>query len=192
MRICVAISGFSSMLSLTMRTAPLAARTTFSRIGPSCLHGPHHGAQKSTMTGWSNEASTTSAIKLAVVTSWTAAAPAAAPPPIKGSFAMRYAPRGYNANMAAGRRDGKRRRRVSSWRNPIEIDDARLVPAPGEEAQQIGRRDRRGAIVFQRMVVERIVLQHGLVEHDGHQLGGGVVGDGERRHAAGFHAEHLI
>src|SRR5712691_824914 len=112
MRICVAISGFSSMLSLTMRTAPLAPRTTFSRIGPNCLHGPHHGAQKSTMIGWSNEASTTSAIKLAVVTSWTAAAPAAAPPPIKGSFAMRYAPWGYNANMAAGRRDGKRRRGV--------------------------------------------------------------------------------
>src|SRR5260370_5803766 len=112
MRICVAISGFSSMLSLTMRTAPLAARTTFSRIGPNCLHGPHHGAQKSTMTGWSNEASTTSAMKLAVVTSWTAAAPAAAPPPIKGSFAMRYAPRGYNANMAVGRHDGKRRRGV--------------------------------------------------------------------------------
>ncbi len=28
-----------------MRTAPLVARTIFSRIGPNCLHGPHHGAQ---------------------------------------------------------------------------------------------------------------------------------------------------
>ena len=89
MRICCAISGFSSMLSLTMRTAPLAPRTTFSRTGPNCLQGPHHGAQKSTMTGCSNEASTTSAMKLAVLTSLTGAAPQRRPaPPIKGSLAM--------------------------------------------------------------------------------------------------------
>ena len=63
-----------------MRTAPLAARTAFSRIGPSCLHGPHQGAQKSTTTGASKEASTTSVMKVAVVTSLTAAGPAPAPP----------------------------------------------------------------------------------------------------------------
>jgi hypothetical protein len=34
-----------------------------SRIGPSVRHGPHQGAQKSTMTGWVMEASTTSAMK---------------------------------------------------------------------------------------------------------------------------------
>src|SRR5204862_6867309 len=106
MRIWVAISGFSSMLSLTMRTAPLAAFTTFSRIGPSCLQGPHHGAQKSTMTGWSNEASTTSAIKLAVLTSATGAA--AGPPPIKDSFAMPLLPGDAMQNMAAAALDDKR------------------------------------------------------------------------------------
>src|SRR5437764_13624853 len=46
MRSCRAISWFSSILTLTRRTAPLASFTTFSRRGPSCLHGPHHGAQK--------------------------------------------------------------------------------------------------------------------------------------------------
>src|SRR4030095_755708 len=90
----------------------LAPRTTLSSIGPSCLHGPHHGAQKSTMTGWSNEASTTSAMKFAVVTSWTgAAAPApASPPPIKGSSAIEYSPGNPCQNMAAWRRDDKRRK----------------------------------------------------------------------------------
>src|SRR5271169_916458 len=85
MRICCAISGFSSILSLTIRTAPLVARTVFSRIGPSCLQGPHQGAQKSTTTGASNEPSTTSAMKLAVVTSFTGAA---AVPPIKASLGI--------------------------------------------------------------------------------------------------------
>src|SRR5262249_32177877 len=85
MRICCAISGFSSMLSLTIRTAPFVARTVFSRIGPSCLHGPHQGAQKSTMTGAANDPSTTSAIKVAVVTSFTGAA---AVPPIIVSLAI--------------------------------------------------------------------------------------------------------
>src|SRR5262249_51773048 len=55
------------MLTLTRRTAPFASRTAFSRSGPSCLHGPHHGAQKSTMTGTSCEASMTSTMN--VVTS---------------------------------------------------------------------------------------------------------------------------
>src|SRR5882724_282180 len=87
MRICCAISGFSSILSLTIRTAPLVARTVFSRIGPSCLQGPHQGAQKSTMIGASNEPSTTSAMKFAVVTSFTGAAAA---PPIKGSLGITF------------------------------------------------------------------------------------------------------
>src|SRR5215510_5046307 len=75
------------MLSFTMRTAPLVARTVFSRIGPSCLHGPHHGAQKSTTTGASKDPSTTSAMKFAVVTSFTGAAPV---PPIKGSLGIAF------------------------------------------------------------------------------------------------------
>src|SRR5712691_961119 len=85
MRICWAISGFSSILTLTILTAPPAAPTVFSRIGPSRLHGPHQGAQKSTMTGASNEPSTTSVMKVAVVTSFTGAAAA---PPIKASLGI--------------------------------------------------------------------------------------------------------
>src|SRR5881398_1423241 len=104
MRICCAISGFSSMLSLTMRTAPLVARTVFSRIGPSCLHGPHHGAQKSTTTGASKDPSTTSAMKFAVVTSLTGAAPV---PPIKGSLGIAFLFGLLENNMAAVRGEDK-------------------------------------------------------------------------------------
>ena len=51
MRICEAIIWFSSTLTLAMRTRPFAAATAASSCGPSVLQGPHHGAQKSTMTG---------------------------------------------------------------------------------------------------------------------------------------------
>jgi len=94
-----------------MRTAPLAAFTAFSRIGPNCLHGPHHGAQKSTMIGWSNEASTTSVIKVAVVTSLTTAA-AVGPPPISASSGMFVSQSAYPDNMATPARDDKRRLRL--------------------------------------------------------------------------------
>jgi hypothetical protein len=60
MRICPAKSGFLVDIDLDHATAPLASRTAFSRSGPSCLHGPHHGAQKiGTMTGTEREPSTT-------------------------------------------------------------------------------------------------------------------------------------
>src|SRR5215831_10444176 len=89
------------MLSLTILTAPFVARTVFSRIGPSCLHGPHHGAQKSTMTGASNEPSTTSAMKLALVTSFTGVA---AVPPIKGSLGITFHLRFYQQHGHPPRR----------------------------------------------------------------------------------------
>src|SRR5258705_7567700 len=52
------------MFTLTSRTAPLASVTRRSRRGVNCLQGPHQGAQKSTMTGTSIDASSTSAAKL--------------------------------------------------------------------------------------------------------------------------------
>src|SRR5262245_45874684 len=64
MRSCCASIWFWSMLILTSFTAPLAAFTTFSMMGCSCLHGPHHGAQKSTITGTVREASSTSLANL--------------------------------------------------------------------------------------------------------------------------------
>src|SRR5262249_3026004 len=81
MRICCAISGFSSMLTLTSLTAPLASRTAFSSAGVSCLQGPHHGAQKSTTTGTWRDASMTSAMKPSISLSLmrSPAVPAAVP-----------------------------------------------------------------------------------------------------------------
>src|SRR5258708_25022104 len=64
MRSCWASIWFWSMLILTSLTAPLASLTTFSIIGCSVLHGPHHGAQKSTITGTVREASSTSLANL--------------------------------------------------------------------------------------------------------------------------------
>src|SRR5579871_1218877 len=77
MRICAASCWFLSMSILTMRTAPLASFTTFSRAGPSCLQGPHQGAQKSTITGTWREASITSAAKVSSEPSLTTAPGAA-------------------------------------------------------------------------------------------------------------------
>ena len=76
-RNCAASSWFSSMFILTMRTRPPAWVTAFSRAGPNCLQGPHHGAQKSTMMGTCMEASMTSCMKLAVFESFINGPPAA-------------------------------------------------------------------------------------------------------------------
>ena len=65
------------------------------------------------------------------------------------------------------------------------------VGALGYKAQQIGGRDRGGAVVFERMVIERIMLEHRPVEHDGDPVGG-VVGEGKGGHAARPDTEHLI
>src|SRR5471030_1483182 len=60
MRSCWASIWFLSMSILTSFTAPLASFTTFSIMGCKVLHGPHHGAQKSTITGTVREVSSTS------------------------------------------------------------------------------------------------------------------------------------
>src|SRR6266851_4634568 len=70
---CPGIEGCLSMSILTSLTLPLAAWTTFSSTGPSCLQGPHHSAQKSTSTGWRFDSSITSLTKVWVVVSFTAA-----------------------------------------------------------------------------------------------------------------------
>ncbi len=66
---CPAICGCSSMFILTSLTLPLAALTTFSSTGVSCLQGPHQGAQKSTSTGWFIDSCMTSCRKPCVVVS---------------------------------------------------------------------------------------------------------------------------
>src|SRR3954471_3037295 len=62
-------AGLSSTLTLASTTWPSVSATTFSMMGPSVRHGPHHGAQRSTTTGTSLERSTTSCSKVASVTS---------------------------------------------------------------------------------------------------------------------------
>src|SRR5262252_5542477 len=75
------MAGCSSIFILTSLTAPLAERTAFSRTGVSCLHGPHHGAQKSTRTGWWRDSSITSFLKVCVVVSLTRPSAVAAATP---------------------------------------------------------------------------------------------------------------
>ena len=65
------------MFILTSLTLPLAALTAFSRIGVSCLQGPHQGAQKSISTGWRFDSSITSFTKVLVVVSLTRSSGAA-------------------------------------------------------------------------------------------------------------------
>ncbi len=65
------MAGCSSIFILTSFTLPLAALTAFSSTGVSCLHGPHHGAQKSTSTGWRLDSSMTSLTNVCVVVSLT-------------------------------------------------------------------------------------------------------------------------
>src|ERR1700681_679455 len=67
------------MFILTSLTLPLAALTAFSRIGVSCLQGPHQGAQKSTSTGWRLDSSMTSLTKACVVVSLATASAVMAP-----------------------------------------------------------------------------------------------------------------
>src|SRR4029453_9573808 len=63
-----AMAGLSSTLSLTTSTFSPYSTEISSRIGPSLRQGPHHSAQKSTMTGFSE--ARTSVLKLASVTSF--------------------------------------------------------------------------------------------------------------------------
>src|ERR1700719_4621749 len=82
------------MLILTRRTAPFASFTTFSSAGPSCLHGPHHGAQKSTMTGTCLDASSTSAAKLSIEPSLMNAPGEAGPGAVFGALPVSGLPLG--------------------------------------------------------------------------------------------------
>src|SRR4029077_15243824 len=70
-RKAAATCGLSSMLTLTSSTRSRASSTTFSRTGPSCLQGPHHGAHRSMTTVTSAERSITSVWNVASVTSET-------------------------------------------------------------------------------------------------------------------------
>ena len=74
------------MSILASLTLPLAPLTAFSSTGVSCLHGPHHSAQKSTSTGWRFDSSITSFMKDWVVTSLTRPSAAGAAPTMSCSM----------------------------------------------------------------------------------------------------------
>src|SRR4051794_865978 len=66
------VSEFSSVFILPILTLPSSSPASFSIVGASIRQGPHHGAQKSTITG--TDESRTSDFQLASVNSSTFAA----------------------------------------------------------------------------------------------------------------------
>src|SRR5215475_3279363 len=171
MRSWLARVWFSSMLTFTRRTLPLCARTTFSRMGVSCLQGPHQGAQKSTSTGRCREASSTSLVKVATVAFLTRspAAGGAAPPGLpnpntmflstllaRDACVVRFETHRPAPSAAGGYRHGK---------------DARLVPAGTKEKDEVVARDVGGRRVLQRVIVEPLVAHHIRIENDRHAPG---------------------
>ena len=64
-----ASAGSSSMFTFTTLYAPFRIAAICSTIGPTWRHGPHHGAQKSTITG--SALCSTSVGNVAVVTAFT-------------------------------------------------------------------------------------------------------------------------
>src|SRR6195256_5007490 len=102
---CPGIEGCLSMSILTSLTLPLAARTTFSSTGVSCLQGPHHSAQKSTSTGWRLDSSITSFTKVWVVVSLTATSATALAPAF---CSISLGPYGYVLDLVVRRRAGGR------------------------------------------------------------------------------------
>src|SRR5690606_32239229 len=61
--------GLASTSTFASSTRPSVSATTFSMIGPSVRHGPHHSAHRSTTTGTVFERSMTAVWKVASVTS---------------------------------------------------------------------------------------------------------------------------
>ena len=68
---CVDSAWLASTSTLASTQAPPASPASRSRTGDSCLHGPHHSAQKSTRTGTVMERWSTCTSKSASVTSRT-------------------------------------------------------------------------------------------------------------------------
>src|SRR4051794_25976205 len=58
----MARSGLSSTLTLAIVIFSPSSVESSVRIGAMALHGPHHSAQKSTMTGWSEPATVSSKV----------------------------------------------------------------------------------------------------------------------------------
>src|SRR6478735_834827 len=192
------------MLSLTSLTAPLAARTAFSSIGVNCRQGPHHGAQKSTRTGTSREASTTSRMKSLVVVFLMRSASAVAVPSerIGVSMLLLIHPRGSRPYTWQAARPSRPRAlfyREDGPRMPVwqrlrqrsgERENERLVTAGADEAKEIVRGEPGRGGVLQRMEVDLGEGEEGGIDrHSDAALG--IVDQGERRDRAWSHAEEF-
>src|SRR5579862_4048342 len=169
------IAGCSSIFILTSLTLPLAARTAFSRTGVSCLHGPHHGAQKSTSTGWRLDSSMTSLTKVCVVVSLTDASAVAVPACCSIDIDLPDCP-------SLGPGGGEIRSiRLIKWEESQQMQsrfsvpgcggcghrlNSRQVPGSFEEIKEPVAGNRRRAGIHQRMKVEDLLRHHGGIEHD--------------------------
>src|SRR6185437_6948309 len=161
------------MFILTRETLPPASATAFSSAGASCLHGPHHGAQKSTRTGWRVEAVSTSARKEAVVTSLTGLAlVSGAVAPL--TFAMshhlqperRQSPRAPVSHIFLTK---WRRSALYSTGGPILFQRRhdRLMAGRPQELDEIGVSEPGRARVDEGMKVQPLMAHHRFIEHDG-------------------------
>src|SRR5215212_589511 len=178
------ICGCSSMFILTSLTLPPAAFTAFSITGVSCLHGPHHGAQKSTSTGCFDDSWMTSWRNAAVVVSLTS--PAAAAGVSASIILCLWTAVPGKGNL--GRRWGWDRFAAILARRLGQAHDPRLVSGRGEELQETGPRQPRRRGIHERVEIDRIAAHQRLVDDERHPPL--AVGDEpEGRQRAGLDAE---
>ena len=105
-RSACAMRGLASTSILASTHAPLPSTASFSSIGESCLHGPHHSAHRSITTGVRNERSSTSVWNVASVTSMTVTAAGAVA--VRGGLRLGRGLRvGAFAGLVAGLQDGQ-------------------------------------------------------------------------------------
>src|SRR5262245_3223060 len=186
------IAGCSSIFIFASFTLPSAALTAFSRMGVSCLHGPHHGAQKSTRTGWCLDSSMTSFIKPCVVVSLTTSAVIVVAPPFCSIVDNLFPPE--RTRRAIASIDGLSEKLTQSSRHvrgaPGNLLHSGDMPGEFEEFHQIIAFYRCGHGVDQRMIVERLVLHHGGIEND-RDAALGVVDCAKRGDRPRLHAQDL-
>src|ERR1044072_726380 len=162
------IAGCSSMFIFASFTLPFAALTAFSRTGVSCLHGPHHGAQKSTRTGCCLDSSMTSFMKACVVVSFTTSAVIAVAPPFCSILENLFpAPLTRRPILAIDGLSGKQTQSSRHVRGaPRNLLHSGDMPGRFKEFHQIVAAYRRGHGVDQWVIVERAMRHHGGIEND--------------------------
>src|SRR6476661_1465753 len=191
------------MLSLTSFTAPLAARTAFSMMGVNWRHGPHHGAQKSTRTGTSREASITSRMKSFVdvfLIRSASAAPAA--PCERIGVSMLLSPwardpippawqrQDGRASLILPTKMGRARRLGNALTRSGEGQHERLMTAGTDETQEVGGGEPGGGGVLERMAIDLDKWKEPRIHHRGH-ASLAIVDQGKWRDRTGRHAEQF-